>query len=190
MESSSADHLIADNLRAARMTRNLTLDGLARRSGVSRAAISKIERGEVSPTAAILARLAAALDISMAALFGDGGGNGPALRRHSEQRVWRDPASDYERRNVSPSAADGVADIVDVHFPAGARVTFDNHAASPSLEQQVWLLAGVMELTVGDAVTTLNAGDCLHMRLDAPTTFHNPGPTPARYAVVLARRGL
>ncbi len=148
--------------------------------------ISKIERGEVSPTASVLARLAAGLGTSMASLFPSSAASSPMLSRWDEQRDWRDPASGYVRRNVSPASA--TAEIVYVNFPAGARVVFDNHMASKAIEQQVWVLEGTIEMTIGTEATLLGTGDCLLMRLDQPIAFHNPGQDEARYVVILSRR--
>ncbi|WP_029029765.1 helix-turn-helix domain-containing protein [Salinarimonas rosea] len=187
MESTAA---LADRIRAARHAQRMTLDALAEASGVSRAALSKIERGESSPTAALLARLAAGLGTSVASLFADAGeGNdgGSPLSRAADQSAWTDPQSGYVRRNVSPPAARGAAEIVDVTFPPGGRVVLDNALGWHGIAQQVWLLEGSLELTIGGETTRLAAGDCLFVRLDAPIAFHNPGETPARYAVVLSR---
>jgi len=57
------DIAIGTRLRNLRITRSLTLDELAAEAGVSRAMISRIERAEASPTAALLARLCAALGL-------------------------------------------------------------------------------------------------------------------------------
>ena len=46
-------------MQAARQARDLSASALAERSGVSRAMIGKIERGEAQPTAALLGRLPA-----------------------------------------------------------------------------------------------------------------------------------
>jgi uncharacterized cupin superfamily protein len=43
-----------------------------------------------------------------------------------------------------------------------------------------------MDVTVGTERHRLRAGDCLAMRLDRPTMFHNPTRKAARYAVVIA----
>ncbi len=177
---------LAGRLKQARGARGWTIEKLAEASGVSRAMISKIERGEVSPTAAILARLAAGLDASMASLFPPPATRFAPLSRWAEQADWRDPASGYVRRNVSPAGA--AAEIVYVTFPAGARVVFDNYAASLGIEQQVWLLEGQIEMTIGETVTLLEAGDCLLMRLDQPIAFHNPTESESRYAVILSKR--
>jgi transcriptional regulator with XRE-family HTH domain len=176
---------LASRLRDRRAARGWTLERLAEASGVSRAMISKIERGEVSPTATILARLAAGFGITLARLFSEDGVAPQPLSRRAEQPLWRDPASGYERRNLSPAGA--ALELVEVRFPAQARVVFDNAAASPGIEQQVYLLDGTMTLTVGGEETRLEAGDCLRMALTAPIVFHNPGPAPARYLVALAR---
>jgi transcriptional regulator with XRE-family HTH domain len=177
---------LAERLKRARSGRGWTLEQFAQASGVSRAMISKIERGEVSPTASVLARLAAGLGTSMASLFPPPASELEQLSRWENQSDWRDPASGYIRRNVSPAGA--AAEIVYVTFPAAARVMFDNHTASKDIEQQVWVLEGVIEMTIGDRTTRLGMGDCLLMRLEQPITFHNPGEEPARYAVILARQ--
>jgi transcriptional regulator with XRE-family HTH domain len=177
---------LADRLKRARTAKAWTLEQFAEASGVSRAMISKIERGEVSPTASVLARLAAGLGVSMASLFPPPVTDGAQLSRWQDQSDWRDPASGYVRRNISPDGS--AAEIVYVTFPSGARVVFDNYKASRNIEQQVWVLEGTIEMTIGEAVTLLGTGDCLLMRLDQPITFHNPGVDPARYAVVLSRQ--
>src|SRR5215510_10519495 len=94
---------IAERVRDLRTARGLTLETLAERSGVSRSMISLIERGESSPTAVLLERLAAGLGV----------------------------------------------------------------------HQQVWILEGAIDVSVGDACHQLGTGDCLAFVLDRPTSFHN-----------------
>jgi transcriptional regulator with XRE-family HTH domain len=182
----SNDTALGARLRHLRMERGLTLDALAGGSGVSRAMISRIERGEASPTAALLGRLCASLGVSLSGFFATEREAASPLSRRSEQVVWRDPDTGYVRRNVSPRQPGSVLEIVDVTFPPGGHVRFDNPWASRPTEQIVWVLDGVLEMTVGDAVHRLGPGDSLHMRLDRPVAYHNPGDSPVRYAVVLA----
>ena len=180
---------IAERVRELRAARRLSLDALAERSGVSRSMISLVERGESSPTAVVLERLATGLGVTMAAMFdapaGIGKANGPIMRR-ADQPVWRDPASGYLRRNVSPMGAAQPMQISEVEFPPKARVAFESGARDVRVHQQVWVLEGTIEIIAGDDRHRLHAGDCLAMQLDRPTMFHNPTRTPARYAVVVA----
>ena len=76
--------------------------------------------------------------------------------------------------------------IVEVHFPPGGRVAFETGARERPVCQQVWVLAGTIDVTVGGERHRLCDGDCLAMRLDRPTMFHNPTRKPVRYAVVIA----
>jgi transcriptional regulator with XRE-family HTH domain len=183
------------NARIARRVRQLrdgagySLEALAERSGVSRSNISLIERGQSSPTAAVLDKLAAALGVTLASLFEDEAAGAPAaepspLARVAEQPLWTDPASGYLRRNVSPAARSPIQ-LVDVVFPAGQRVAYDAVRRDNEVHQQVWMIDGSMELTVGDTAWRLEAGDCLSMQLDRPIVYRNPTRRPARYLVAL-----
>lgn len=66
-------------------------------------------------------------------------------------------------------------------------MALDSAVPGADIHQQVWLLEGRMELTVGDTLWPLAAGDCLAMQLNQPIVFHNPGTVPARYLVALAK---
>lgn len=179
---------IARRVRALRDERGYSLDALAEMSGVSRSNISLIERGQSSPTAAVLDKLATGLGVTLASLFE--GDAAPAaepspVARVAEQLVWADPASGYVRRNVSPAFRSPLQ-LVDVVFPAGQRVAYDTAAREVEIHQQVWMIEGTMELTVGATTWRLATGDCLAMRLDQPIVYYNPTRRPARYLVALA----
>jgi transcriptional regulator with XRE-family HTH domain len=179
---------IARRVRELRDAQGFSLDALAERSGVSRSNISLIERAQSSPTAAVLDKLAAALGVTLASLFDEP--SAPAaepspMARVAEQPVWTDPESGYVRRNVSPPARSPIQ-LVDVIFPAGQRVAYDSPPREVDIHQQVWMIDGVMDVSVGDAQWRLETGDCLAMRLDQPIVYRNPTRKPARYLVALA----
>jgi transcriptional regulator with XRE-family HTH domain len=178
---------IARRVRELRDAQGLSLDALAERSGVSRSNISLIERGQSSPTALVLNKLSSGLGVTVASLFE--GSRAMAelspVARVAEQPLWTDPASGYVRRNVSPPARSPIQ-LVDVVFPAGQRVAYDTAAREIEVHQQVWMIDGAMEVTVGEVPWRLESGDCLAMRLDQPIIYRNPTRKPARYLVALA----
>jgi len=191
--SADVNHRLAERVRELRAAHGLSLDALASRSGVSRSMISLIERGEASPTAVVLEKLSVGLGVTMASLFeaaGHGGrpAGGPLARR-DHQPQWRDPASGYVRRNVSPPGVPQPMQIVEVHFPAGGRVAFETGSRELRVYQQVWLLEGAIDITLGGERHRLREGDCLAMQLDRPAMFHNPHRRAARYVVVMASDG-
>ena len=177
---------IAQQVAALRARSGLSLDALAALSGVSRSAISLIERGETSATAVVLEKLAAGLGVALAALFEAQRSTPGPLMRRAEQPEWRDPASGYLRRNVSPPDFPSPLRIVEVEFPAGRRVVLEGGTPTSAIDQQVWVLEGTMTLTLGHASHRLEAGDCLALHVDGPIEFHNPTRRAARYAVVIA----
>ena len=179
------NQLIARRLRELRDAQGLTLALLAERSGVSRSNISLIERGESSATATVLDKLSAALGVTVASLFEQSPADAPSpVARVQDQPVWTDPGSGYVRRNLSPAVYSPIQ-LVEVSFPAGQRVAYETGTRDAEVHQQVWLIEGRMEVTVGATRWTLEAGDCLAMRLDQPIAWHNPTDKPARYLVAL-----
>jgi len=86
---------------------------------------------------------------------------------------------------VSPSGTASPIQIVEVSFPPRARVAYETGARDLVVHQQVWMLDGSIDVTVGDDQYRLRAGDCLAMVLDRPIVFSNPTRKTARYAVVL-----
>jgi transcriptional regulator with XRE-family HTH domain len=188
--ASGLNQRIAERVRELRAAQGLSLDALASKSGVSRSMISLIERGESSPTAAVLEKLAAGLGVMLASLFeplaaGPHAPTGPVARR-DDQPQWQDPASGYIRRNVSPPCVPQRIQIVEVHFPPRGRVAFETGVRDMRVHQQVWVLEGAIDITLGVERHRLREGDCLAMQLDRPTMFHNPTRKAARYAVVIA----
>jgi len=183
--ASTLNDRIARRVRELRAARQLSLEDLAVHCGVSRSMISLIERGESSPTAVLLEKLATGLGVPLASLFDAPDAPAEPVARLADQPLWRDPGSGYVRRNVSPPGFASPIQIVEVSFPAGARVNYESAARSPRLHQQVWVLEGRIAITLGDEQHRLEAGDCLAMVLDRPMSYHNPTRKPARYAVVI-----
>lgn len=176
---------IAARVRDLRGAGHLSLEALALRSGVSRSMISLIERGESSATAVVLEKLAASLGVSLAALFEDGHAPPSPLSRREAQPQWRDPASGYVRRNLSPARLPAPLQLVEIEFPPGARVAYESGVREVPMHQQVWVLEGEIEVTVGGEKRRLHAGDCFAFELDGPTAYRNPGRKRARYLVAI-----
>lgn len=179
---------IGRRIHALRTARSDSLETLAARSGVSRSMISVIERGQASPTAVVLDRLASALGVSLGELFGETpAAAAPAapLVRQTDQVEWVDPQSGYVRRRLSPPAWPSPLQLAEVRFPAGARVAYEGGRVDGTLHQQVWVLKGRIEVSQGDQHHRLLKGDCLAVRLTEPLVFANPTDQEAHYLVAL-----
>jgi len=177
---------IASRLRGLRSGLGMTLDALAAKSEVSRSMISVVERGESSPTAVVLERIATGLGVSLATLFDDPTAAANPVSRRDDRTPWRDPQSGYLRRNISPPNIPSPIQVVEVVLPAGARVAYETGARDVSIHQQIWVQEGSIEVTLGSVTYRLSDDDCLAMRLNEPTAFRNRTRKSARYIVVIA----
>ncbi len=189
----SASQRIADRVRELRQARALSLESLAEKSGVSRSMISLIERGETSPTAVVLEKLAVGLGVVFASLFDAPAASADSatgiVQRRADQSEWHDPASGYLRRNLSPPGSDQPLQLVEIVFPPGERVIFEANARDVFIYQQIWVLEGEMEVGADGLMHRLRAGDCLARHQRPNTVYHNPGTQPARYIVALSTQG-
>lgn len=186
----SIDAQIAARLRAEREGRGWSLEELARRSAVSRAMISKVERGESSPTATLLGRLSAAFGLTLSQLLaraeqGQGGG---LLHRRSDQQSWRDPDTGFERRSLTPPGAATPLELVWGELPANATISYPASAFSFIEDQQIVALSGRLRFTQGGVTHDLATGDCCRLGPPADCRFENPSNTPCRYLVAVLRR--
>ncbi|MEU2377356.1 helix-turn-helix domain-containing protein [Streptomyces misionensis] len=185
---------IANRVHAERERRGWTLAQLAEASGVSRAMINRIERGESSPTAVVLGKLSAAFQLSIASLLalaedGDGtagpGTDGAAgASRRTGTAEWQDPATGYRRRQIT--GPDFPAEVAEIRLPAGARVPYPA-AAFAFVRQVVWVLDGRLTFHDGERCHDLGPGDSIELGEPAERVFANTTGAECRYAVILAR---
>jgi transcriptional regulator with XRE-family HTH domain len=178
-------HAIAARLKLEREARGWPLSDLAQRSGVSKAMISKIERGEASPTATVLGRLSGAFGLPLSVLLALAEQGEERLLLQPEQPVWTDPETGYTRRAISPRNAP--LELVEVTLPPGVRVPYPA-AAFAFQHQQIWLISGELEFTEGGLLHRLAEGDCLMLGAPSDCVFFNASDQPARYLVALMRR--
>ncbi|NMG56019.1 cupin domain-containing protein [Aromatoleum aromaticum] len=174
------------NLRRLRREAKLTLDRLAELSGVSRAMISKIERGTSVPTATVLGKLAAALQISLSQLLGEFHARQPRLHRKEKQTVYHDPTSGFERRSLSPVFEDGAVDLALNLLPPGESVEFPPHHAG--VEEFLVVHEGALTVLLDGARFDVKSGDTLFYPSDCVHEFRNEGERSAVFYIVINDR--
>ncbi|MFD8707852.1 helix-turn-helix domain-containing protein [Kitasatospora sp. NPDC059648] len=178
------------NVRRRREEAGLTLEQLSTRSSVSRAMLSKVERGEKSPTIGVASRIAHALDASLSDLVGapDAAAAGVAIvMRRNDRPVFRDPQTGFERHMVSAAPGAGGAEMIVHHLPARVSTGL-LPAYPPGTEKQLVVLAGTLTVAIGGISETLHTGDSLFLQADTDHGFANPTDTPCEYIMVISRR--
>jgi transcriptional regulator with XRE-family HTH domain len=173
---------IIERLAALRVAAGLSLEELAARSGISRATLSRIERGETSPTAGQLGRLCAVHGWTLSRLMAAAEDAAPALIRRAEQPAWTDPRSGFTRRAASPPGPGLRVEITACALPAGAAIAYPAPPV-PAMEQHILMQAGTLDFTHDAETWRLAAGDCLRLHLHGSTSLA-AGARGARYLII------
>ncbi len=180
----SFENRLLKRLASLREARALSLEQLATQSGISRATLSRLERGETSPTADMLGKLCTVYGMPMSRLIAEVEQAPVQLLRRAGQAEWRDPATGFLRRMVSPPARGFAAELIEGRLPAGAAIDYDKPSV-PGLEQHLWMLSGALDYTLDGTTHRLQPGDCLRFHLYGATRFSCPGPDAAHYLIAI-----
>ncbi len=184
MEETSIDRRIAQRLKTLRAEQGWSLDELAGRSDVSRATLSRLENAEVSPTASVLGKLAAAYGLTISRLMHLVEDDFAPLIRRDAQSLWSDPSIGFKRRSVSPPAQTLAAEVLECTLEPGTRITYDEPPRR-GLEHHLLLTEGRLDITVDGQSHVLSPGDCLRYQLFGASTFVTPAESGARYILVV-----
>ena len=181
------DQRIGARIRTERESRDWSLTDLAEKSGVSRAMIHKVERGDSSPTATLLAKLSGAFGLSMSTLLARAELREGRLLRAEDQPVWIDPQTGYIRHHISPKS-DLPLDVVRVELPVEAQIPMPVSAYAFQ-RQLIWILEGELVFLHRGVRWELKAGDCLELGTPSDCVFKNENSTVCNYAVIVLRQG-
>ena len=178
------DHLIAQRLKTLRAERGWSLDELASLSHVSRATLSRLENAEVSPTANVLGKLAAAYGLTISRLLQMVEEQFAPVIRADAQMVWSDPSIGFKRRSVSLPAQRLAGEVLQCELQAGARIDYE-HPPRAGLEHHLVVVKGRLSVTVGGQTHDLGPGDCLRYQLSGASAFATPLESGASYFLFL-----
>jgi len=169
---------VAENLKAKRKSRDLSLDQLAQASGVSRAALSQIEAQKTNPSLGVLWKIAVGLGIPFAELIG-GRARAVTVMRRNESQGLRSADGRMESRALTPAGTSPWIEIYELRMKAKAVHAAEAHAEGT--HELLIVLSGALRLHVGAEAFDLAAGDSVSFRADRPHTYDNPGTSEARY---------
>ena len=148
---------LAASLRDARKQRGLSLDAVAKLSGVSRSMVSQIERAESSPTVATLWNLTQALQVDFAGLLEDRPAPGIEVVRAGAAPMIGGRGKGVTIRILSPAEAVGRHEVYDLAFRDGGELVSEAHGKG--CREHLTVIEGRLVVTSGDEETPLGPGD-------------------------------
>lgn len=175
---------IGSTIRTTREIQQISLSDLAKRAGVSKSVVSRIEAGLTSPTAVMLAKLAEGMAVSMSALLRGDMGPPVHIQIAAEQPIYQDPKTGLMRKTLSPVSPDALVEIVHNSLPArSATGKFPAH--SMGTQEHIVVQVGKIEVTVGKRVFMLEAGDAAQFAADSDHAVRNAGTKKAEWLLVI-----
>jgi transcriptional regulator with XRE-family HTH domain len=176
---------VADNLRERRRVAHLSLDELAKLSGVSRAALSQIETCKTNPSLSVLWKVAVGLKIPFAELIGESRESVSLLRRN-EAQVLKSVDGKMESRPLARSGAGPGVEVYELRLTGHADHVSEPHA--PGTRELITVVQGSLKMSVGEETYVLAVGDSLVFAADQHHVYENPGGAEARYHNVIVYR--
>lgn len=167
---------LGSRIRSLRQGRNLTLRELSQRAGVTESFLSQVEREVTSPSIASVQRIARGLDLSIAQLFAEDSSAGRVVRRETRRRVSY-PGLKAVDEFLTTNMAGRLQVILSTIEPGGG--TGEEPYTHDSDEEVVVVLAGILDLWVGDEHYVLREGDAITFPSRTPHWNMNRGEAPA-----------
>lgn len=155
------EQVIGINIRKVRQEAKLTLTAVAKKAGLTKSALSKVENGQISAPISTLIRIAQSLNVPIAAFF-------------SEDK--KEPAYIFTKKGDG-TLVDGFGSVLGYQYQGLALEKKDKLAepflltinpGDPSEEfyhegqEYIYMLEGIMDFTLGEEVLRLRPGDSLY----------------------------
>ena len=175
-------------MKSLRRWRGLTLEELASGSGVSRAMLSKVERGEKNPTLVVAAKVAEGLGVALSELLGTEERREVVVVPRERRPTMRDPETGFERQLLSPPFSGRGVEFVRNVVPEGeSSGRFPPHRRG--VEEYIVVEKGRLRAVLGGEELVLREGDAFYFEADVPHRFDNVGEGECSYYLVIVSKG-
>ncbi len=175
--------IVGTNLRRLRTKRGLSLERLARASGVSRAMLGQVELGRSTPTINVLWKIARALGLPFSALMTDVVDARPTVMRASTARMLTSHDGAFLSRALFPFDQPRDVEFYELRLAPSSVERADPHP--PGTKENLVVVEGALEMRIAGVAHTLGAGDAILFDADVPHEYWNRDSVPLRMYLVM-----
>lgn len=168
---------LPERLKKARQAQGLSLDAVAKLSGVSRSMVSQIERGNSSPTVSTLWNLTRALQVDFAGLLDDQPPRQVEVLRAQDVPTIENHGSGCTIRILSPPEDAGTHEVYELRFAPDGLLESAPHG--PGTQESLTVIDGVIMVTSGEVSDRVQAGETARYAADLPHSLHAEGAARA-----------
>ena len=171
---------VSRRIRDWRDQAGLTLQELARRSGVATSTIQKVETEQMIPSLAVILKIARGLGRRSSELVHDGGDELEMIHLRAEERHSVGVKDRMLLERLSGDLPDPAVEVWRVILHPGVSSGEPIHWNG---EELVLCEQGAVTFRVGEREFVLSAGDSLHFKASIPHSWRNHGRDPATFTV-------
>ncbi|MCC5813230.1 MAG: helix-turn-helix transcriptional regulator [Leptospira sp.] len=164
--------VVKENLKVIRHTKNLSLDKLASRCGVSRAMLSQIEQGKSVPTISVLWKIANGLNVPFSDLLKEKRSEGVFLMKHENSKLLYSSSKVFSSRALFPFVGNRKTEFYELVLKPGGIEIAEAHQTGTI--ENIVVVSGKLRLRVGEQVVELEPKDSVYFRADVPHEYSNP----------------
>jgi transcriptional regulator with XRE-family HTH domain len=175
--------VVGANLRRLRVKHGLSLEGLSKVSGVSRAMLGQVELGQSTPTINILWKISTALGVPFSAMIGQRQGGGMAVLRADQAKLLTSHDGSFTSRALFPFDEPRRVEFYELRLAPHSEEKADAHA--PGTTENLVVTRGTVEIDVEGRRETLQQGDAIVFEADRPHRYRNPGDGEALMYLVM-----
>jgi transcriptional regulator with XRE-family HTH domain len=164
---------VGSNCAKFRRSRGLSLDALARVSGLSKGMLVQIEQRRTNPSIATLCRIANALNVGLAELLYEKAAASRVVRHASGsgKEFWKTPAG-------SAAILIDAARVLDVggelwRWTLAPTESFAGASHPEGTQEFLYVIRGELTVEVAGEIAQCGASEALRVRADAPHAYRN-----------------
>jgi len=174
---------IGKNIMMYRKAKNISLDELAKRSGVSKSMLSQIEQEKTNPTVITVWKIARSLDVSIEDLLESGGDSQvEVLRCNDAPVIYSEDKSCIIRINSPIHMTDNLELYHMTFKPHGKNSSMPHF---PNVEEFLTVISGRLKVTAGSHTAILNEGDTARYKADREHCIENLDDTESTAYLVV-----
>jgi transcriptional regulator with XRE-family HTH domain len=163
--------VVGSNLRRLRGQRQLSLEKLARLSGVSRAMLGQIELGQSAPTINVLWKISSALGVPFSALISERATGGLQVLKADAAKLLTSQDGSFTSRALFPFDEPRRVEFYELRLSSGGVERADAH--NPGTVENLVVAKGQVEIEVAGRREALTAGDAIVFEADVPHVYRN-----------------
>ncbi|GIP38372.1 transcriptional regulator [Paenibacillus sp. J31TS4] len=173
---------IGRNLSRIRKERNLSLDKVSERTGVSKAMLGQIERGDSNPTVTTLWKIANGLHVSFSSLMKEEAPSVSIVSKDKEEPLSENEGK-YRVYSLFPFHVKKQFEVFAVELDP--ECTHEAEAHHAGVEEYIMVCEGTLEVFIDQEAYVVKQDDSIHFEADRPHVYRNSGSSTVKCFMII-----